>query len=57
MSMISLVKQKGGCGASTLAVNLSGEFAARGRRVVLLDADAVWAGFAALADAVETLFS
>ena len=51
MATITFLKQKGGCGASTLAVNLAGEFYARGRSVIVLDIDpqhsaAVWAGFA-----------
>jgi len=55
MATITLLKQKGGCGASTLAVNLAGEFYARGRSVKVLDVDpqhsaAVWAGFADFED-------
>ena len=51
MATVTLLKQKGGCGASTLAVNLAGEFFSRGRSVTVLDMDpqhsaAVWAGFA-----------
>jgi chromosome partitioning protein len=51
MATITLLKQKGGCGASTIAVNLAGELHARGRKVSVLDVDpqhsaAVWAGFA-----------
>jgi len=51
MATITLLKQKGGCGASTIAVNLAGELFARGRSISVLDVDpqhsaAVWAGFA-----------
>src|SRR5690606_77580 len=39
MPVISLVSSKGGVGKTTSAVVLAGEFAAAGRRVVLVDAD------------------
>jgi chromosome partitioning protein len=37
--VIALLNQKGGAGKTTLATHLAGEFAARGLRVTLLDAD------------------
>ena len=51
MPVVTILKRKGGVGSSTIAANLAGQFMARGRSVVLLDADAqhssaVWAGFA-----------
>src|SRR5690606_38585130 len=39
MAVISLVSSKGGVGKTTSAVVLAGEFAAAGRKVVLIDAD------------------
>ena len=46
--IVGVVGRKGGCGKTTVAVNLAGALAARGRRVVLVDADpqgsaGVWA--------------
>src|SRR5690349_7027634 len=37
--VVALLNQKGGAGKTTLATHLAGEFAARGQRVTLLDAD------------------
>ena len=37
--IIALLNQKGGVGKTTLALHLAGEFARRGRRVTLVDAD------------------
>lgn len=37
--IVALLNQKGGVGKTTLAVHLAGEWAARGRRVTLIDAD------------------
>ena len=37
--IIALLNQKGGVGKTTLATNLAGEFARRGRAVVMIDAD------------------
>ena len=39
MSTIAFLGEKGGAGKSTLAVNVAAELAARGRRVLLVDAD------------------
>jgi len=52
VTTIAFLGEKGGAGKSTLAVNVAAELAARGRRVLLVDADPqgtalAWAGFAA----------
>lgn len=39
MPTIALCGQKGGTGKTTIATNIAGEFIARGRRVLLVDAD------------------
>ena len=39
MRIISVTNQKGGCGKTTAAVNLSAVLAARGRRVLIIDLD------------------
>jgi chromosome partitioning protein len=39
MQVLSLVNQKGGCGKTTVAVNLAGVLAARGVRALLVDLD------------------
>lgn len=38
-SLIALVNEKGGCGKTTLGMNLAGELARRGRRVAVADSD------------------
>ncbi len=53
MAVLAIIKRKGGVGSSTIAANLAGVFVARGRRVLLLDADAQhsassWAAFSTL---------
>ncbi len=40
MPTIALCGQKGGTGKTTIATNIAGEFIARGRRVLLVDAAA-----------------
>lgn len=40
MRTVAVVNQKGGCGKTTLCLNLAGILAARRRRVVVIDADA-----------------
>ena len=37
--IVALLNQKGGVGKTTLALHLAGEWAGRGRRVTLIDAD------------------
>lgn len=39
MSVISVINSKGGSGKTTLAINLAGGLAARGRHVLLVDSD------------------
>ena len=39
MRSILILNSKGGCGKTTLATNLAGYFASKGRRVVLADCD------------------
>lgn len=39
MQILSLVNQKGGCGKTTVAVNLCGALASRGKRALLVDLD------------------
>lgn len=64
MTIVSILKRKGGVGASTIAANLAGAFAARGRRVRVLDCDAqhsiaAWAQYGdapgVLAEVVESV--
>src|SRR5437763_16996177 len=48
MAIIAVLGRKGGIGKSTIVGNLAGEFAAKGRSVIVLDADpqhslAAWA--------------
>ncbi|MFP5454305.1 MAG: AAA family ATPase, partial [Alphaproteobacteria bacterium] len=37
--IVALLNQKGGVGKTTLALHLAGEWASKGRRVLLIDAD------------------
>ncbi len=53
MHVIALVNQKGGCGKTTVAVNLSAALAARGQRVLLVDLDPQAHATLALGQAVE----
>ena len=39
MIVLSIVQQKGGVGKTTLAINIAGEFRARGNKVIVIDAD------------------
>jgi len=60
MPVISLVSSKGGVGKTTSAVVLAGEFAAAGRRVVLVDADPnrpleAWARLRALPETMRVI--
>jgi len=60
MPIISLVSSKGGVGKTTSAVVLAGEFAAAGRKVVLVDADPnrpleAWARLRALPETMRVV--
>ncbi|CCF22397.1 ATPase involved in chromosome partitioning-like protein (plasmid) [Pseudorhizobium banfieldiae] len=60
MPVISLVSSKGGVGKTTSAVVLAGEFAAAGRKVVLVDADPnrpleAWARLRALPETMRVV--
>ncbi|MDR2839018.1 MAG: ParA family protein [Azonexus sp.] len=60
MAVISLVSSKGGVGKTTSAVVLAGEFAAAGRKVVVIDADPnrpleAWSGLRPLPDLLRVV--